>query len=462
MRPFASDAALLPAAEGRGGIGDEAAIEAHHAGFEALGDAQPAPDIPRVDVGHEAHLGAVRELDGFIFGFEAGDWRNRAEDFLAHDRHVVPGFEQYGRFVEGTLARWRLATGQRTRAAGERLVHQARNIVACPAVNQRAEFGAILHTRPDLDFAHRAGKALGKFRGHCLVRIEAVRGGAGLTAVAQLGDHRARHRDIEIGILADDERGIAAEFHRALDDILRRLGEQDASGARRACERELAHARILQHGGGDFTCATGRDHVHDTRRDARLGKEGGHRERGQRRFRRGLQHDAAAGRERRADLAGGHRRRKVPGRDEERYPHRLADHQHAIGTGGRGADLAEDAHRFFGEPAQELRRIGDFAARLAERLAVLQRDQAGERFLVLVHQVEGAAQHLGTLARCNGGPGRTRAMLGFDCSDAVGDARIGDARNRLLGCRVENLDPPTVRARSPAAVDIEVLADGFD
>src|SRR6266545_1579154 len=53
--------------------------------------------------------------------------------------------------------------------------------------------------------------------------------------------------------------------------------------------------------------------------DAGLGRQLGQHQRGQRRGRRGLEHDGAAGRQRRADLPDRHHQRVVPWRD-------LADH----------------------------------------------------------------------------------------------------------------------------------------
>ena len=59
----------------------------------------------------------------------------------------------------------------------------------------------------------------GQSFGECVVdarlHVEAVRGGAGFAGVAHLGDHRAIERDIEIGVVENDERRISSQFHRA-------------------------------------------------------------------------------------------------------------------------------------------------------------------------------------------------------------------------------------------------------
>src|SRR5262245_1704262 len=67
MRAFAPDAALLHAAERRGRIGDETAVEADHAEVEPFRHPHAAAKIARVDIGDETILGVVRPLDHVLF-----------------------------------------------------------------------------------------------------------------------------------------------------------------------------------------------------------------------------------------------------------------------------------------------------------------------------------------------------------------------------------------------------------
>src|ERR1039457_6701988 len=60
---LAAEAGLLDAAEGRGGVGHDALVEADHAGLDLLADAEGASEVAREDVGHETVLGAVGRLD---------------------------------------------------------------------------------------------------------------------------------------------------------------------------------------------------------------------------------------------------------------------------------------------------------------------------------------------------------------------------------------------------------------
>src|SRR5882762_1254535 len=56
---FAADAGLLHAAEGRGGIGDEAAVQADHAELELLGYAHAAREVLGVEIRDQPILGVV-------------------------------------------------------------------------------------------------------------------------------------------------------------------------------------------------------------------------------------------------------------------------------------------------------------------------------------------------------------------------------------------------------------------
>src|SRR3954465_7357450 len=50
MRAFAADAALLHAAERRGGIGNEPTVQPDHAAFELLGEAHAARKIAGIEI----------------------------------------------------------------------------------------------------------------------------------------------------------------------------------------------------------------------------------------------------------------------------------------------------------------------------------------------------------------------------------------------------------------------------
>jgi hypothetical protein len=57
------------------------------------------------------------------------------------------------------------------------------------------------------------------------VHVEPVGSGAGLTAAAELRDHRPVDSGIEVGIGGDDERCVAAQLHGGVDHALRGLAQ---------------------------------------------------------------------------------------------------------------------------------------------------------------------------------------------------------------------------------------------
>ena len=122
------------------------------------------------------------------------------------------------------------------------------------------------------------------------------------------------------------------------------------AGRGRAGERDLVDARVLDEVRADRRAGPG-DDVDRARREADLGRELGHPQRGQRRLRVGLEDDRAARRERGRELPGRHHQRVVPGHDlaadadrllQRVEEERAADRVRAAGDrGDRGGVEAE-------------------------------------------------------------------------------------------------------------------------
>src|SRR5436190_12790466 len=79
---FATDAALLHAAEGNTQVSDEPAIYPHRAGVDSLGDAMGAAQVLRPDARREAVFDVIGVIDHFFFGVEWSDRYNRTENFF--------------------------------------------------------------------------------------------------------------------------------------------------------------------------------------------------------------------------------------------------------------------------------------------------------------------------------------------------------------------------------------------
>ena len=91
----------------------------------------------------------------------------------------------------------------------------------------------------------------GELVGDAALHEEAVGGGARLATVAHLRDHRAGDGGVEVGVVEHEERRVAAELHRAVHDAVGRLLQQATTDLGRAGERQLAYARVVEHGGDD-------------------------------------------------------------------------------------------------------------------------------------------------------------------------------------------------------------------
>ena len=161
----------------------------------------------------------------------------------------------------------------------------------------------------------------------------------------------------------------------------------------------------------------------------------GQREHRQRRLLGRLDHHRAAGGDGGADLARAHRHREVPGRDHVTRADGLAHGQQPPGAVGRGRVAALDPHRLLGEPAEELRRVGDLGLGLRERLAHLERHDQRELVGALGERLVGAAQDLAALARRVRGPLGLHGAGGVERAGGVLGRGVGDRRDRLARSR---------------------------
>ena len=128
--------------------------------------------------------------------------------------------------------------------------------------------------------------------------------------------HRLRGR-IDVGVRGDDHRCRVAELEADL--LLRRALLQAPADAARAGEGDRLHALVLDEHVADLGGGAG-DDVEPARREACLVLELGEEERGERRGACGLQHDGAAGRERRRELVRDEVEREVERARSPRRP----------------------------------------------------------------------------------------------------------------------------------------------
>ena len=109
--------------------------------------------------------------------------------------------------------------------------------------------------------------------------------------------------------------------------------------------------------------------------------------------------------------------------------------------------------RGLGVVAHAVGEVGDLAARLGDRLALLGGQQRGELLGVLLDQRGRRAQDVRALLDVGGGPRRERALGGRHRQLDVGDLAAGDAAHDLLGRRVDDLDLLARRGLAPLPAD---------
>ena len=226
MPAFAAQSTLFGSAEGCGGVGHHPAVKSDHAGLQVLGDTQSGGEVACVHVGHQSVLGVVCGADCGIEVGEAHDRGDRSEDLLTQDACAVGhGVENRWRVVpagpiQGTAA----GSDGRTTAhrVGDKAIYGDDGV----RVDQRAELSRFVVARPDPQPRHRFGQPGGELVGHRVVDVEAVGRGARFAAVAHLGDHRPGDGSVEVGVGQHQERGVAAELHRAAHDPIRGAVQQ--------------------------------------------------------------------------------------------------------------------------------------------------------------------------------------------------------------------------------------------
>src|SRR5690625_2067152 len=271
--PLAPQTALLGAAEGCGRVRDEPAVEADHAALDALREAQTAAEVARVEIAHEAVLGVVDEREHLLLPFEADHRRDRSEDLLVQDPGVRWHVDQHGRGVEaprpvgGTLAAQQCA-----RATGHGVPDEFVDLSDGLVVDERAALAALVLARADPDGGHAGDEPGDEGVVDRPLDEEPVGGGAGLTAVTHLRDHRALDRRVDVGVVEDDEGGVAAELHAGLEHLLGGGPQETAAGLRRAGEGEHARAGVGEHRLDD---GTGPSRGDDRSEERRVGNEYG-------------------------------------------------------------------------------------------------------------------------------------------------------------------------------------------
>jgi hypothetical protein len=169
-------------------------------------------------------------------------------------------------------------------------------------------------------------------------------------------------------------------------------------------------------------------------------------------FRRLHQHRAAGG-QRGADLAHHLVDREVPRRERGDRAHRVLQHHLLHGQVARGHDAAVDAAAFVGEPLDDVGGGHGLALGFGQRLALLLRQQLGDRLGALAHQAGGLAHDLAARVGGHVAPGLEALLRGFQGLVEVGLAGVRHLADLLAGGRVDDVQRLAAGGVDPFVVD---------
>ena len=313
-------------------------------------------------------------------------------------------------------------------------------------VDQRADLYAGLEAVADLEGLHARGEPRHEFIVDGVVHIKPVGADAGLAGIAVFGGDGAFDGGVEIGIVKDDEGGVAAQFQAEFLDLPGALAHEYPSHFGGAGKGDLGYLRMLGDHFPEAGAALGGDHREQACGHTRpLGQngQGQHRER---RFRRGFGDHGAARRQGRRDLARDHGIGEIPRGDGGDDAHGLLEHDDADILGMAGNDVAIDPLGLLGEPFEIGGAVKHFSLGFRQRLALLGGEDGGQVVRCLDPERMPALEDGGAMLTGLFSPFLLGLGGGGDGPLVFGRAQIGQAGQNRAGCRIGHLETRAVRA----------------
>ncbi|MNC17859.1 hypothetical protein D3C75_657500 [compost metagenome] len=262
---------------------------------------------------------------GFIGEF--GYRHHWPEHFAAHDFVILLRIGQHGRFEEETIALNRLAASDQTNVwLGDGALDEAGNAVAVLRGDQRAEFGRRIILQAVLDAADGGAELLHELVVNAFLGIDAAGGGAVLAGVVETEGADAFDGGVDVGVVEDDHRGFAAQFHVHAFDGVGGAGNDVRAGGNRTGQRHHAHFRVSDQWAADGRTTAEHQVEYAGREDIR--RQFSQAQGCQRSLFRRFEHHGITGGEGRGDFPGDHHQWVVPRRNGGDHAHRIsADHR---------------------------------------------------------------------------------------------------------------------------------------
>src|SRR6185437_14767290 len=247
------------------------AVDMAHAGADLTRHAQPPSGIAGEHRGRETVFAVIRQTNGFPLILGADDGYDRSEALLPVQAHRGHHAIYHGRRHDHTLG---LASCEHPGSAGHGVVDETVDVIDRPAIDHGTERSVALSgvaRRHGARLFREAASELLRDGGH---RDDPLSRHADLPLIHESAEGRRLDRFIEICVLQNDERRLAAELEQARFEVLRAAFGDDAPDRGGSREVDPAHGRMIDESADHLARVPGivRDQVDDAFRKASLGE----------------------------------------------------------------------------------------------------------------------------------------------------------------------------------------------
>jgi len=198
---FRAKSGFLPAAKRRHFSREHTGVRANDTVLQSLSDAHDPTDITGCKIRGEAIFGVISALDCLVFRLEGLDCRDRSENFLFGDPHILGDAGDEG---------W--AAGYDVRAFGPGIIDEFDHLTHRRRADERTDGDAFCKAIPDAEGLNCRLKLARKLALDAALDENSIGADASLAAISELGGHAVDDSSVDIGIIENDKRGIAAKF----------------------------------------------------------------------------------------------------------------------------------------------------------------------------------------------------------------------------------------------------------
>ncbi|MNF49447.1 hypothetical protein D3C84_307180 [compost metagenome] len=384
-------------------------------------------DVLGPDVGRQAILGVVGQLQGFGLILEWNQAHHRAKDFFLGNAHLVVHIGEHRRLDELALGEVRRQVGRTLQAASEEGgalfdtdLDVAGDLVVMGLGDHRADLGfRILRVANDQAFG-ASGKFGDELRINAFLDEDPATGGAAFAVQREDGEQRRVQRAFQVRVFENQHRRLAAQLHGVL---FQACGLHDLfAGSGAAGERNRTYIGVPNQRMPRCGAITLND-VEDTVGNARFDGQATQFIGGQWRQFRHFQHSGIAQCQARRGLPGRRHERHVPWRYQAANTHWLIEGvvEHLVID---RVAVPVHARADFGKEIEVMRSArNQYIFGLVNRQAGIEGFQFGQVRHILLDQLAKLAHQAGTFLGGRAGPFWKR-FLGrrYSLSDFLGTA----------------------------------------